>query len=77
MIIQLQKNITGLEAAQIASEIQAFHIVYEQENYLITGSGVKEIPTILVDKTVNSWVFPNDLQLASSKFSAKKRSVQF
>jgi 3-deoxy-7-phosphoheptulonate synthase len=77
MIIQLQKNITGLEAAQIASEIQAFHIVYEQENYLITGSGVKEVPTILVDKTVKSWVFPNDLQLASSKFSAKKRSVQF
>ena len=77
MIIQLQKNITGLEAAQIASEIQAFHIVYEQENYLITGSGVKEVPTILVDKTVNSWVFTNDLQLASSKFSAKKRAVQF
>ena len=77
MIIQLQKNITGLEAAQIASEIQAFHIVYEQEDYLITGSGVKEIPTILVDKTLNSWVFPNDLQLASSKFSTKKRSVQF
>ena len=77
MIIQLQKNITGLEAAQIASEIQAFHIVYEQENYLITGSGVKEVPTRLVDKTVNSWVFPNDLQLASSKFSAKKRAVQF
>lgn len=77
MIIQLQKNITRLEAAQIASEIQAFHIVYEQENYLITGSGVKEVPARLVDKTVNSWVFPNDLQLASSKFSVKKRSVQF
>ena len=77
MILQLQNNITEQAAVKLASEIQAFHISYEGENYLITGSGVKEVPSQLVDKTVNNWVFENDLQLGSSKFSIKKRTVQF
>ncbi len=77
MIIQLQKNITQQEATQLATDIQAFHIVYEGENFLITGSGVKEIPSQLAGKTTNNWVFANDLQLASSKFLPTKRTVQF
>ena len=77
MIIQLLKNITNAEASQLATDIQAFHIVYEDENYLITGSGVKEIPSQLVGKAANNWVFANDLQLASSNFLPNKRSVQF
>lgn len=77
MIIQLQKTTTPAQAAQLATEIQAFHIQYEGENYLITGSGVKEIPTALLSHASNHWVFANDLQLASSKFLPNKRSVQF
>ena len=77
MIIQLKNTITQAEAAQLASEIQAFHIFYEDANYLITGSGVKEVPTLLSGKTEKDWVFPNDLQLASSKFLPNKRTVQF
>ncbi len=77
MIIQLQKNITQQEAVQLATDFQAFHIVYEEENYLIIGSGVKEIPSQLAGKTTNNWVFANDLQLASSKFLPAKRTVQF
>ena len=77
MILQLQNNITEQAAVKLAAEIQAFHITYEGENYLITGSGVKEVPSQLVDKTVNNWVFSNDLQLGSSKFLTKKRTVQF
>ncbi len=41
MILQLQNNITEQAAIKLAAEIQAFHISYEGENYLITGSGVK------------------------------------
>jgi len=77
MIIQLQKNITQENAVKIAAETKAFHISYEGYNYLITGSGVKEIPVELVGITENNWVFSNDLQLASSKFLPKKRTVQF
>jgi 3-deoxy-7-phosphoheptulonate synthase len=77
MIIQLKNTITQAEAAQLASEIQAFHIFYEDANYLITGSGVKEVPTLLSGKTEKDWVFANDLQLASSKFLPNKRTVKF
>ena len=76
MIIQLKDQITAEESAKIASEIQAFHIVYQNKNLLITGSGVKEVPPIIEDKVDQSWVFPNDMQLSSKKFQAEKREVK-
>jgi len=76
MIIELNQSIQQEEAANLATASKAFHIYYENANYLITGSGVKEVPDNLKDKAVNSWVFANDLQLASSKFLPKKRAVK-
>ena len=76
MIIQLKDQITAEESAKIASEIQAFHIVYQNKNLLITGSGVKEVPPIIEDKVDQSWVFPNDMQLSSKKFQEEKREVK-
>ena len=76
MIIQLKDQITAEESAKIASEIQAFHIVYQNKNLLITGSGVKEVPSIIENKVDQSWVFPNDMQLSSKKFQAEKREVK-
>ena len=76
MIIQLKDQITAEESAKIASEIQAFHIVYQNKNLLITGSGVKEVPPIIENKVDLSWVFPNDMQLSSKKFQAEKRAVK-
>lgn len=76
MIIQLKDQITAEESAKIASEIQAFHIVYQNKNLLITGSGVKEVPPIIENKVDLSWVFPNDMQLSSKKFQAEKREVK-
>lgn len=76
MIIQLKDQITAEESAKIASEIQAFHIVYQNKNLLITGSGVKEVPPIIENKVDQSWVFPNDMQLSSKKFQAEKRAVK-
>jgi 3-deoxy-7-phosphoheptulonate synthase len=76
MIIQLKDQITAEESAKIASEIQAFHIVYQNKNLLITGSGVKEVPPIIENKVDQSWVFPNDMQLSSKKFQAEKREVK-
>jgi 3-deoxy-7-phosphoheptulonate synthase len=77
MIIELNHSIQQAEAEQLAIDTKAFHILYENAHYLITGSGVKELPENVKDKAVNHWVFANDLQLASSKFSPKKRTVQF
>ena len=76
MIIQLKDQITAEESAKIANEIQAFHIVYQNKNLLITGSGVKEVPPIIENKVDQSWVFPNDMQLSSKKFQAEKRAVK-
>ena len=76
MIIQLKDQITAEESAKIASEIQAFHIVYQNKNLLITGSGVNEVPSIIENKVDQSWVFPNDMQLSSKKFQAEKREVK-
>ena len=76
MIIELKSTITAENAEKLAIESKAFHIKYNDKRYLITGSGVKEVPANLIDCADNHWVFSNDLQLASSKFSPTKREVK-
>ena len=74
MIIHLKKNVSAAQAAVLASEHKAFHVSNNQE-ILITGSGVKELPTGLADFTDNFWVFANDMQLASKNYQSDKRTV--
>ena len=74
MIIELKNN---TNAAALAAAHQAFHILYLEKDYLITGSGVKEVPAALQDHAQNHWVFANDIQLASRKFQDQKREVKF
>ncbi len=76
MIIQLKNQVSSQEAVSIATEIQAFHVVYKNKNVLITGSGLKEVPAIIENKVDQFWVFPNDMQLSSKKFQAEKREVK-
>lgn len=76
MIIQLKSSINQAQAAVLAEEIKAFHVVSEGQNILITGSGVKDVPTSLQDKTEKSWVFANDIQLASKDYRSEKRIVK-
>jgi 3-deoxy-7-phosphoheptulonate synthase len=76
MIIHLKENIQAGEAAKIASENQAFHIVSNNKNVLITGSGVKEVPSAIEHLVDQFWVFPNDMQLASKKYQSDKREVK-
>ena len=47
MIIHLKQSVSKEEAATLAANSKAFHIVYEGTNVLITGSGVKEVPASL------------------------------
>jgi 3-deoxy-7-phosphoheptulonate synthase len=76
MILHLKSTIGDSEAAVLAQESKAFHIKNDGINILITGSGVKEVPAQLELKTDKFWVFPNDLQLASSSYFKTKRTVQ-
>lgn len=76
MIIELKSTITHENAEKLAVDAKAFHIIYNEKSYLITGSGVKEVPANLVEFAENNWAFANDLQLASSKFLPTKREVK-
>lgn len=76
MIIELKNTIQTAEANELAANNQAFLINYKAANYLITSSSVKEIPAELQDKASNSWVFPNDNQLASRHFQKETREVK-
>lgn len=77
MIIELKSTVDAQECAIFAEKHKAFHIRYEEKNYLITGSGVKEIPAELESVSADHWVFANDIQLASKRFRSEKREVKF
>ncbi len=76
MIIQLKNNVSREKAAALASKSNAFHISNEYQ-VLITGSGIKELPKSLEGFAEKTWVFANDMQLASKAYQAGKRSVKF
>ncbi|MDH4474163.1 MAG: 3-deoxy-7-phosphoheptulonate synthase [Fluviicola sp.] len=75
MILHLKDTISAVEASRLAEQYKAFHVVSNNTNVLITGSGVKEIPDGLEDKVAEHWVFPNDMQLASRSYRNETREV--
>lgn len=76
MILHLKENISAQEAQQLAEKIKAFYVVSEGKSVLITGSGVKEVPAELDGKVEDSWVFANDIQLASKNYRSETREVK-
>lgn len=76
MIIHLKNTVGESQAQQLAAEIKAFHVVSDGKQVLITGSGVKEVPTQVADLTDESWVFNNDLQLGSRSYRTTTREVK-
>lgn len=76
MIIQLKNTLNESQAQQLAEENKAFCIKEENNFVLITGSGVKDLPSNLEAVTDNFWVFPNDMQLASRKYKTETREVK-
>lgn len=76
MIIHLKDSVSNSEAAQLAEQNKAFHVITNGINVLVTGSSVKEVPESLQNKTDASWVFSNDLQLASRNYLSTTRKVK-
>ncbi len=77
MILHLNKTITETEAHKIAQENQAFCIHDGNQFVLITSSSLKEIPPALKSAVSESWVFPNDNQLASRTYKSETREIDF
>lgn len=76
MILHLKPSVSAEEASRIAEKIKAFHITNNGTDILITGSGVKEVPSEIEASVESFWVFPNDMQLASKAYLPVKREVK-
>lgn len=76
MILHLKNTISKAAASQLAADNEAFHITNNGVEILITSSGVKNVPASLETFVDQSWVFPNDMQLASKEYYNKTREVK-
>jgi 3-deoxy-7-phosphoheptulonate synthase len=76
MILHLKETVSPAEAARLAEQTKAFHIQSGSTPILVTGSGMKEIPAALADVVADSWVFANDIQLASRSYLSETREVK-
>jgi len=77
MIIHLIKQ-TGIEMAnQIAFENKAFLIEKEDKFVLISSSSQKEFDSKYNKYVQDSFVFPNDMQLASKDYMSTTREIQW
>mgnify|MGYP000625057505 CR=1 FL=1 len=77
MIIHLKKE-TGLEKAnQIATENQAFLVEKEDKFVLISSSSQKTLDKKYNDFVLETFVFPNDMQLSSKQYISKTREIQW
>jgi len=75
MIIHLKKGVADEKANAMADELSAFSIVKNDVHVLITSSGIKILDAKydgLVDET---FLFDNDMQLASREYISNTREV--
>ena len=76
MILHLKENCSHQRANEIAQALNAFHIVSNGKQVLITGASLKEVPQTFESEVDKFWAFDNDIQLASKKYIAQKREVK-
>jgi len=75
MIIQLKKNIDSAILNEMALSLNAFHIVRQDSDLLITSSSLKEIPGPYEKHVDEFWVFHSDMQLSSRSFQKNKVEI--
>lgn len=76
MIIHLKKSIGDERAEQIAKANNAFLINQENQYVLISSSSQKEIDSQYDADVIETFVFDNDMQLASRKYMPTTREVK-
>lgn len=76
MIIHLKSGVGPERIAELQKSLNAFHIVRNDVNVLITGSGRKEVPNEIANEVDDFWVFDTDVQLASKKYESDTREVK-
>ncbi len=75
MIIHLKSSVSNAEVEKIAQSLDAFHIKKPEHHVLVTPSALKEVPAEYESITEESFVFPNDMQLASADYFSETREI--
>ncbi|MFT4661426.1 MAG: 3-deoxy-7-phosphoheptulonate synthase [Patiriisocius sp.] len=76
MIIHLKKEITSAEAAHLAIELKAIHVIKPGQEILVTGSAVKELDSKYHDKVEEFFPMNTDIQLSSKDYRSETREVK-
>ncbi len=76
MIIHLKPSVTEEKALELATLSGAIHLKDEQRQILVTSSKIRQVPNDLYGFVDETFLFENDLQLASSEYLKAKRTVQ-
>lgn len=77
MILHLKKDIGTSKANEIGARINAFVVETKTHFVLISSSSDKEVPADLQELVLDSYVFPDDMQLASRQYLSETREIQF
>jgi 3-deoxy-7-phosphoheptulonate synthase len=76
MIIQLKKSLNKKLVEELALNSKSFLVNFDNNEFLVSSSSVKEVPDNLIDYMDKKWIFSNDMQLSSKLFFQKTREVQ-
>jgi 3-deoxy-7-phosphoheptulonate synthase len=76
MIIHFKKEIGAATAEQIGKDLKAFVVEKEDKFVLISSSGHKELDSRYHSDVLDTFVFENDMQLASRNYIKETREVK-
>lgn len=77
MIIHLKKGIGNTKANEIAIKTNSFLVEKRDYFVLISSSSMKEVPSEFMEHVIDSYVFKDDMQLASREYQKETRTIQF
>lgn len=75
MILQLKTNISSEQINALAEKYKAIVVKNENRTLLLSSSSIKEYKIEDEEKIESSWIFENDMQLASRKFIKETRNI--
>lgn len=76
MIVQLKPGLNHKKITEFAKAIKAIPVVEPGRTVLVSEASVKEVPVQFQNFVEQTWLFDNDIQLASKKYIDQKRKVK-
>ena len=76
MIIHLKKSTSESDVQKMADELKAIWVQHPENHILVTPSATKDLNGKYEEAIEETFVFDNDIQLASRKYISKTRSIK-